>query len=161
MRNRIPTPFFPLPKTEPTHPSAGATVSAPPGSRGGLGPARKAGPTPARQLEGRVIDNGRYLLLRKLEHTPQAVRYAARDLVGGLEVELLLQPEHNARGYRITTRALSQQTRRPELPDLCNREQTVETVLPPSPKRGPIGRLLRALQIVQTAEVELPEAKLP
>lgn len=100
MRDRILTPFFPL--------CCGlATTEA-----GVESPGR-----PGRSLEGCLVDNGRYLLRRKTGHSRTTVRYAAHDLVGGIELDLYLHPDPEAaEGYRLGRTGVVE---RRDLPDLC------------------------------------------
>lgn len=88
MRDRLGTPFFPVPRGK---------VSS------GLGPQSPPGRTiPARALEGQVVGNGRYVLRQKTSHRADAVRFAAHDLVGEIDVTLDLHPDvQEDSGFRL------------------------------------------------------------
>jgi len=99
----------------------------------------------ARSLIGQVIE-GRYLLRRKTGHTRTTVRFAAHDLVGGLEVELAVNPDGTVEdGFRVRDRELAGAVT--DLPELCRltRDLTGLTRAPP-PRPGFLAELWRGLR---------------
>ena len=131
MRDRSLTPFFPLPREERS--GTRRPFETEPGRA-------RLRSVPARQLEGKVVGEGRYLLLRKTGHDDECVHFSARDLVGGLEVEVDLVVDGDAQqGYRIGPLRLSE--KRPALPDLLPTRDT-GIVRRITPARG-IWRVLR------------------
>lgn len=102
MRDRLLTPFIRLPWGE-----------DPPGAA----PRSLLRSHPARALEGRVVDDGRYLLLRKLGHDRDAVLFSAQDMLSGLLVEVAVAVETDPLGrYRIGSTRLDETP--PSLPNL-------------------------------------------
>ncbi|MCA9666176.1 MAG: hypothetical protein KC503_11335 [Myxococcales bacterium] len=96
----------------------------------------------ARALEGRVVGNGRYLLLRKVEHTESSACFRAKDMVGGIDVDIeVLRDEE--RGFRL---GRSDVTPRPYvLPDLLedDDEDGAEALdaAPAPPREGMLHRM--------------------
>lgn len=119
MRERLLTPFFPLPDGD------------------GVGTI-----TPARELLGRTVCNGRFLLRGKSGHSRTTVRYHAHDLVSGLEVDLDLHPDAGEdAGYRLGRSAPPQNVH--DLPDLYDAELGTER--PHGPPRESFASCLKRL----------------
>jgi hypothetical protein len=98
MRDRLLTPFIPV--------FCGAS-STDPGVES---------PRPGRSLEGRVVDNGRYLLGRKTGHSRTTLRFVAHDLNAGIELDLHVHPDPEAReGFRVGRTTIPEPD---DLPDL-------------------------------------------
>ena len=100
MRDRNLTPFFPLPR--------------------GFEASSREEDTPsdaisARSLEGQVVGNGRFLLLRKTRHTHDTASFVAKDLLGGIDVELEVHRDEIT-GYRVG-RSDATRTDQTPLPD--------------------------------------------
>ena len=53
-------------------------------------------------MVGRVVENGRYLLLEKTGHSPTCVRYTAHDMIAAIPVDLELHLDHQEeQGFRV------------------------------------------------------------
>ena len=129
MRDRSSTPFFPLCWGE----------EAPTSER-----QSPAGSRAARDLEGTLVGDGRFLLLRKKGHEAGWVRFAARDLLGGIEVDVEIAPDPaDPSGFRLGRARLV--TREFCLPDLYDPPITRELVCP-APVSQPVRSLWRALR---------------
>jgi hypothetical protein len=120
MRDRSLTPFFPLHLL-------------------GLEPPADSPGISARSLEGHVVGNGRFLLMEKTDHTEDSARFVAKDMVGGIDVELEVH-RCDERGFRVGASTTTPKSR--EL-DLWTRdvEETGEIVIP-----KPANRVRRALK---------------
>ncbi|MCB9557258.1 MAG: hypothetical protein H6707_14210 [Deltaproteobacteria bacterium] len=92
MRERVLTPFFSLSAIESAE--------------------HETDELSAREFEGKIVGGGRFLLLRKLSHTSDAARFLAKDMHGGLDVELELRCADN--GYQLGN------------PDACPKNPSVE-----------------------------------
>lgn len=131
MRDRSRTPFFPLPRGSET---PLRRLRTPLGTRTPLERPRPAlRRLPARALEGKVVGDGRFLLLRKVAHDGQGVRFLARDLYAGLEIELELHPDPESQGGFAIGR--SDLTPQRGLPNLLAPPITMEVVLPETKRR--------------------------
>jgi hypothetical protein len=128
MRDRLATPFFPL-------------------SIRGLESSARELQTPgvsARHLEGQIIGNGRFLLIEKTGHTATSARYLAKDMHGGIDVEIEVHRDER-KGFRVGRHDTSEHK---ALPDLCRAAQNLE--LPAAsgapPQRSLLARAWRALR---------------
>jgi hypothetical protein len=129
MRDRLRTPFFPVPWGN------GSTV------RGVQSPPGRT--VPARAMVGRVVGDGRYLLREKTGHSVSAVSYAAHDMVGEIDVSVDLHPDvQQEAGYRLSRSAV---LARQGLPNLYGVESTAVDLVPDSSK-GFALRVWRALR---------------
>lgn len=107
MRNRMLTPFFPLPWGELSTDS------------GEQSPHQRH--VAARELVGRIVGNGRYVIRRKTGHSQESVSFAAHDLMAGIEIQLELLPdEKQQQGFRLGRSDALQPKR--DLPNLYNEE---------------------------------------
>lgn len=127
MRDRVATPFFPL-------------------SLRGLQSSVRELESPgvsARRLEGQIIANGRFLLLEKTGHTEDSARYLAKDMLGGIDVEIEVHRDER-KGIRVGRHDTSEHQ---ALPDLWRGSQ--EHLAPPPalrPRRGLLSRAWRSLR---------------
>jgi hypothetical protein len=80
----------------------------------------------ARDLVGRIVGNGRYVIRRKTGHSQESVSYAVHDMMAGIEIQLELHPDEQQRqGFRLG-RSDALQSKR-DLPNLYNEEATRES----------------------------------
>jgi len=82
-----------------------------------------------RSLRGRVVGNGRYLLLHKISTEPEGACYRARDLhAGGAETDVFLRRRRGTRTFALCRTTVVRTS--PDLPNLCDDGTDDETPVP-------------------------------